>query len=82
MTGPIGPRNLTHLRYNDRNVNENHHVAAAFEVCLAAFIDPRARLRLPAAGFYEAGSTKDGTLCYAIVLPGRRSGFRAGFRPD
>ena len=23
-----------------------------------------------------------GTLCYAIVLPGRKSGFRAGFRPD
>ena len=22
------------------------------------------------------------TLCYAIVLPGRKSGFRAGFRPD
>ncbi len=22
------------------------------------------------------------TLCYAIVRPGRKSGFRAGFRPD
>ncbi len=22
------------------------------------------------------------TLCYAIVLPGRKTGFRAGFRPD
>ncbi len=24
----------------------------------------------------------DTTLCYAIVLPGRKSGFRVGFQPD
>ena len=27
-------------------------------------------------------SNKGATLCYAIVLPSRKSGFRAGFRPD
>ena len=32
--------------------------------------------RGPALGRFEH------TLCYAIVLPGRKSGFRAGFRPD
>ncbi len=28
------------------------------------------------------GASLGGTLCYAIVLPGRKTGFRAGFRPD
>ncbi len=36
---------------------------------------------LPEAGNPALGPCKN-TLCYAIVFPGRKSSFRAGFRPD
>ena len=37
---------------------------------------------LPGYGISPSGAIPVGTLCYAIVFPGRKSGFRAGFRPD
>ncbi len=36
----------------------------------------------PSQKFCQHYFTLLNTLCYAIMLPGRKSGFRAGFRPD
>ncbi len=49
---------------------------------------PRGRLGFPTPHQYGCpiagvpGIADSYTLCYALVLPGRKSGFRAGFRPD
>ncbi len=39
-------------------------------------------VRIPGSGRTSKKNLPVGTLCYAIVLPGRKSGFRAGFRQD
>ncbi len=62
-----------------------HHAATApmretrSESKGAVLKGPRAPCLFPQAGFQLALPP---TLRYAIMLPGRKSGFRAGFRPD